>query len=105
MTALEFGHGVFPSLERRGGCGINKKARSHRSAADGVVAHKRSMRMHFERSSLDDHPGCANKERDNFMSGAATPPFQGGEFRVQRSRQMSKLQTRAKARDYGHAET
>ena len=26
----------FPLLARRGGCGINKKSRSHRSAADGV---------------------------------------------------------------------
>src|SRR5437660_1108214 len=26
---------TFPSLQRRGGCGINKKSRSHRSAADG----------------------------------------------------------------------
>ena len=29
---------TFPSLKRRGGCGINKKARSLRSAADGVVS-------------------------------------------------------------------
>ena len=29
---------------RRGGFGINKKARSHRNAADGVVAHK----FHFK---------------------------------------------------------
>src|SRR6516225_5568116 len=27
----------FPSLKRRGGCGINKGLRSHRNAADGVV--------------------------------------------------------------------
>src|SRR5216117_1650907 len=59
----------LPSLKRRGGCGINKKARSHRSAAAGVVAHK---------LPLNDHPGRANKERDNFLRGAATPPFQGG---------------------------
>src|SRR3954469_22125640 len=30
--------GVFPSLKRRGGCGINKKLRSHQRAADGVVS-------------------------------------------------------------------
>ncbi len=33
---LEFG--AFPSLKRRCGYGINKKLRSHRSAADGVVS-------------------------------------------------------------------
>src|SRR6267143_384954 len=33
-----FGVGAFPSSQRRGGCGINKKSRSHRSAADGVVS-------------------------------------------------------------------
>ena len=37
------GLGTFPSLKslkRRGGCGINQKSRSHRRAADGVVARK-----------------------------------------------------------------
>src|ERR1043166_3413112 len=33
-----FSADTFPSLKRRGGCGINKKARSLRSAADGVVS-------------------------------------------------------------------
>ncbi len=33
------GAGAFPSLQRRGGCGINQTPRSHRRAADGVVAH------------------------------------------------------------------
>src|SRR5215471_2440745 len=28
---------TFPSLKRRGGCGINKKRRSNQRAADGVV--------------------------------------------------------------------
>src|SRR2546428_11941530 len=32
--------GQIPLLVRRGGCGIDKKLRSHRSAADGVVTHK-----------------------------------------------------------------
>ena len=31
----------FPSLQRRGGCGINQKSRSLRSAADGVVSSER----------------------------------------------------------------
>jgi hypothetical protein len=37
LAHLEFG-AKFPSLKRRGGCGINKMSRSHRSAADGVVS-------------------------------------------------------------------
>src|SRR5438552_2347837 len=35
---------IFPSLKRRGGCGINKKARSLRSAADGVVSSAKLFR-------------------------------------------------------------
>ena len=34
---MNWNQALFPSLKRRGGCGINKKARSLRSAADGVV--------------------------------------------------------------------
>jgi hypothetical protein len=34
---MNWNQAIFPSLKRRGGCGINKKLRSHRSAADGVV--------------------------------------------------------------------
>src|SRR6266700_5276790 len=49
------GKNVFPSLQRRGG-----------RAAAGVVSHS-------------DHPVCANKERDHFLDGAASPPLQGGE--------------------------
>jgi len=37
----------FPSLQRRGGCGINKMARSHRSAADGVVNHTTRLKNAF----------------------------------------------------------
>jgi hypothetical protein len=35
---MNWNRAIFPSLKRRGGCGINKKLRSHRSAADGVVS-------------------------------------------------------------------
>ena len=38
----------FPSLQRRDGSGINKKPRSHRSAADGVVNHKTRFKTHSE---------------------------------------------------------
>src|SRR3989442_8482029 len=70
--------GRIPLLVRRGGCGINKKARSHRSAADGVVAHKSHFRMRFERWCLSDHPVRAFSERDLFSCGAATPPHEEG---------------------------
>src|SRR5437773_8328024 len=32
------------------------------------------------RSAIPYHPVCANKEREHFLSGAATPPKLGGEF-------------------------
>ena len=35
---MNWNQALFPSLKRRGGSGINKKARSLRSAADGVVS-------------------------------------------------------------------
>src|SRR6516165_9308080 len=35
---------IFPSLKRRGGCGINQISRSHRIAADGVVRSAKAFR-------------------------------------------------------------
>ena len=70
---------VFPSLPRRGGCGINKKSRSHRRAADGVVNHTTRLRTHCETELVIDHPVRAFSEGDHFFDGAATPPWQGGE--------------------------
>src|SRR5215471_12503891 len=35
---------TFPSLKRRGGCGINKKMRSNQRAADGVVSSAKAFR-------------------------------------------------------------
>ena len=32
------------------------------------------------RSAIPYHPVCADKEREHFLSGAATPPNLGGEF-------------------------
>ena len=32
------------------------------------------------RSAIPYHPVCANKEREHFLNGAATPPNLGGEF-------------------------
>jgi hypothetical protein len=44
LTNLNLAH--FPSLKRRGGCGINKKLRSHRSAAAGVVSSATYSRLY-----------------------------------------------------------
>src|SRR5690348_12835642 len=41
---MNWNQALFPSLKRRGGCGINKKARSLRSAADGVVSSAKLFR-------------------------------------------------------------
>src|SRR6266700_2140510 len=69
--------GTFPSLKRRGGCGINEKLQSHRSAADGVVISANCSGLkHFRRP---DHPGRAISERIHSIDGASTPSFQGGE--------------------------
>jgi hypothetical protein len=67
------------SLKRRGGCGINKKMRSHRRAADGVVRPAKS-------SGLDTFaelttPSARTKVASRYLfDRASTPPFQGGEF-------------------------
>ena len=42
---------AFPSSQRRGGCGISQKSRSHRRAADGVV-------RPAKRFGRTDHPGA-----------------------------------------------
>src|SRR5438067_7667455 len=58
---------LLVSLVRRGGCGITKKSRSHRSAADGVVAHTQCFKTHSETSLASDHPVRAFSERDHFL--------------------------------------
>ena len=64
---------IFHSLQRRGGRAIKRMMpKATKVGADGVV----SPRNVFG----NDHPVCANKERDHFLGGAATPPNLGGEF-------------------------
>ena len=72
---------VFPSLQRRGGRAIKKMTpKATKVGADGVVSPRRVFEI--------DHPVCANKERDHFLDGAASPPLQGGEYAlVQKSSQ------------------
>src|SRR5436190_12056172 len=82
-TADYSGLGTFPSLkslQRRGGCGINQKSRSHRRAADGVLAHAPRCTNAF-RSIACERPRRPRlfSERIHFANGASTPPLQGGE--------------------------
>src|SRR5262252_725254 len=44
MNRVRFGKAPFPSLKRRGGCGINQISRSDRIAADGVVSSAKAFR-------------------------------------------------------------
>src|SRR5437879_4625897 len=75
-----FSFGAFPSLQRRGGCGINKKSRSHRSAADGVVAHTQMFQSAFRDVTRERPPRPRLFGTGPFFDGAATPPLQGGEY-------------------------
>src|SRR2546429_8618339 len=75
-----FSLGTFPSLQRRGGCGINQKSRSHRRGADGVVAHTTRFTNAFRSIACERPPRPRLfSERIHFANGASTPPLQGGE--------------------------
>src|SRR5215831_12473534 len=75
---------TFPSLKRRGGCGINKKMRSNQRAADGVVRPAKS-------SGLCTYAGLTTPSARTkvasrcFFDRASTPPFQGGEYAQRRT--------------------
>src|SRR5437867_13332052 len=67
--------GEFPSLERRGGCAIKKMPRSLLSGR------RRGGRSNHRLSEVEPTtPSAPSKERGYLFNGAATPPFQGGEF-------------------------
>src|SRR5207237_1576427 len=70
----------IPLLVRRGGCGITKKSRSHRSAADGVVAHTQLFQNAFRNVTCERPPRPRLFGTGPFLDGAATPPWQGGEY-------------------------
>src|SRR5437660_3059842 len=71
---------VVVSLVRRGGCGINTKSRSLRSAADGVVAHTQTFQNAFRNVTRERPPSPRLFGTGPFFDGAATPPLQGGEY-------------------------
>src|SRR5256885_15767210 len=63
---------VFPSWNRRGGCASEKKARSLRSGADGVVI---MINVDVVRLSGADHPVCAFIRRLRSIFLMAQPPL------------------------------
>src|SRR5438034_9286061 len=77
-------------LKRRGGCGINKMLRSHRSAADGREAQARQREAVIVVSSAKPSglnnfaelttPAALFRNGSIFFDCASTPPFQGGEY-------------------------
>src|SRR5712691_5163043 len=80
------GEGSFPSSQRRGGCAINKKARSYlisrrrggaKREPDRAKPHKK-FGATFRRS---DHPVRSFQRwlRYIFIDVASTPPLRGGE--------------------------
>src|SRR5207248_11592512 len=70
----------IPLLVRRGGCGITKKSRSHQSAAAGVVAHTQMFQNAFRNVTCERPPRPRLFGTGPFLDGAATPPWQGGEY-------------------------
>jgi len=73
-----FSADTFPSLKRRGGCGINKKAQSLRSAADGVVSSAKLFRPE-DFADLTTPSARTKVASRHFLDRAPSPPFQGGE--------------------------
>src|SRR5881628_401309 len=69
--------GRIPLLAEEGGCGIQSKLRSHRSAADGVVSSAQSSGL--KRLAEPTTPAAPISERIHFIDGASTPPLRGGE--------------------------
>src|SRR5204863_9820994 len=51
-----FQFAYIPLLTKGGGCGINQKSRSHRRAADGVVAHATCFRNAFRNTACERPP-------------------------------------------------
>src|SRR5215471_8426721 len=76
---MNWNQAIFPSLKRRGGCGINKKMRSHRSAADGVVRPAKPSGL-YTFAALTTPSARTKVASRYFLDRASTPPFQGGEY-------------------------
>src|SRR5437667_517414 len=89
MNWREVEFGIFPSSQRRGGCGINKSREATEEAADGREARARqreavivvSSAKCLELNSFAEltTPAAPISERIHFIDGASTPPLRGGE--------------------------
>src|SRR5437867_2687606 len=86
VDSFEFSTDVFPSLKRRGGCASDKKSRSHRSGADGVVGSARSSDLSIS-PGRPPRPLVSKVASQRLFDLAASPPFQGGEKSPPVSRQ------------------
>src|SRR5947199_2133516 len=79
----------FPSLQRRGVCGINQKTRSHRSAADGVVAHTTRFTNAFRNIACERPPRPRLFQNGSiFANGAAS--LEASPYRARASRLLCK---------------
>jgi hypothetical protein len=74
----ELESGPIPLLEKEGWLRHQKKLRSHRSAADGVVSSASCSGLNnFAELTT---PSAPFRNGAIFIDGASTPPFQGGEW-------------------------
>src|SRR5437667_8596987 len=90
MNWREVEFGIFPSSQRRGGCGINKSREATEEAADGREARARQREAVIVVSSAKclgmnsfaelTTPAAPISERIHLIDGASTPPLRGGEY-------------------------
>jgi len=90
MNWREVEFGIFPSSQRRGGCGINKSREATEEAADGREARARQREAVIVVSSAKclglnnfaelTTPAAPISERIHFINGASTAPLRGGEY-------------------------
>ncbi len=80
---LQSARRAFPSLKRRGGCASNRKSRSYRSSADGVVSSAKCFRSE-DFAELTTRPLLSKVASQRLFDVVDTPPFQGGEsYRIE----------------------
>ena len=71
--------GTFPSLQRRGGCGINQKSRSTEEPQTGWSLRRHVSQTHSKASLVSDHPVRAFFRNGSILLMVHSPPLQGGE--------------------------
>src|SRR5438309_5651439 len=89
-----FQFGYIPLLTKKGWLRHQSKSRSHRRAADGVVAHATRFTNAFRSIACERPPRPRLfSERIHFANGASTPPLQGGECTYPKSVSNTKWDT------------